>query len=80
LLVTVPSLEEGVTGPQLSVAVAVPSAASIRAAVGLQVVIDPLEGVPLAVITGAVKSNVQVAVRETLAVLPHASVAIQVLT
>jgi hypothetical protein len=80
LLVTVPSLDDGVTGPQLSVAVAVPSAASIRADEGVQAVMDPLAGVPVAVIVGAVKSKVQVAVRETLAVLPHASVAVQVLT
>jgi hypothetical protein len=52
----------------------------MRAVVGLQVVMDPLAGVPVVVIEGAVRSNVQVAVRDTLAVLPHASVAIQVLT
>ena len=67
----------GVTVPQSSVAVAVPRAASIDAADGLQ----PRDNVvPVAVITGADKSCVQEIVLETdIAVLPHASVAVQVL-
>ena len=79
LLATAPSEEVGVTLPQLSVAVAVPSAASIRAAEGLQVVIVPLAGVPVAVITGAVVSKVHVAVRDAEEVFPQASDAIHVL-
>src|SRR5439155_16221277 len=49
--VTRPSTGPGVTSPQLSVAPAVPSAASICAAVGLQPS-TPSAGVPVAVITG----------------------------
>src|SRR5206468_3021616 len=49
--VTLPSDAFGVTSPQLSVAAAVPSAASICAAVGLQPS-APSAGVPVAVITG----------------------------
>ena len=76
---TAPSVKVGVTRPQLSVAVAVPSAAFISAAVGLQPS-TPLVGVPVAVITGASVSSVQVAVRLTgVAALPHASVTFQVL-
>ena len=67
----------GVTVPHASVAVAVPSAASIDAADGLQ----PRDNVvPVAVITGTVTSCVQEIVLETeSAVLPHASVAVQIL-
>ena len=72
MLVTVPSEGDAVTGPQLSVAVAVPSAASIAAANGLQ---PNVRVVPVAVITGGVVSSVQVTVRETaVAALPQASV------
>jgi len=56
------SLELGVTGPQLSVAVAVPRAESIAVAVGLQ---PSVSVVPVAVITGASESRVQVTVLET---------------
>jgi len=66
----------GVTVPQLSVAVAVPSAASISAVVGLQ---PSAKFVPVAVIVGAVTSTVHVAVRDAVTVLPHPSVAVQVL-
>ena len=79
MLVTTPSVAIGVTGPQLSVAVAVPKAASIIAEEGLQAVMFPLAGVPVVVITGAVISNVQVAVRDVLEVFPQASVAVHVL-
>jgi len=78
-VVVTPSVEVGVTVPQLSVAVAVPKAASIVAAKGLQPGIAPFAGVPVAVITGAAISKVQVAVRELLAVFPHPSVAVHVL-
>ena len=53
LVLTVPSVKLGVTGPQLSVAVAVPSAALMSDALGLQ---PSVRVVPVAVITGAVVS------------------------
>src|SRR5262245_11941431 len=71
------SVDVGVTVPQPSDAVAVPSAALIAAAVGLQprVKVDPV-----AVITGAVESTLHVTVRDTgVAALPHASIAVHVL-
>ena len=77
VVVTVPVVAVGVTGPQPSVAVAVPRAASIAAADGLQARVSV---VPVAVITGATVSEVHVTVRETeSAALPHASVAVHVL-
>jgi hypothetical protein len=79
LLVTAPVEAVGVTGPQLSVAVAVPRAESIEADDGLQDAIVPLVGLPVAVITGAVISNVQVAVRNAVEVFPQPSVALHVL-
>src|SRR5206468_133531 len=76
VLVTALSLATGVTALHVSVAVAVPSAASIAAAVGLQ---PKVNVVPLAVITGNVTSTVQVTVRATAtAALPQASVALNV--
>src|ERR1043166_2616100 len=74
-----PLLGFGVTAPQLSVATAVPRAASICAAVGLQPRLPPLAIDPVVVITGAVKSEVQLMVREAVAELLHASVAVHVL-
>ena len=66
-----------VTGPHASLTVAVPSAESIAEAVGLHA---RVKVVPLAVITGATVSNVQVMVRDTArAALPQASVAFHVL-
>jgi len=65
--------------PHASVAVAEPRAACICAEDGLQPSITPLAGVPVAVITGGVTSNVHVAVRDVVAVLPQASVAVNVL-
>src|ERR1041384_1068096 len=80
-LATAPSVGVGVTGPQLSVAVAVPRAPSICAAVGLQVpIVPPLAMDPVVVITGAVWSNVQLMVRDAEDELLHASVAVQVRT
>ena len=82
LLVIVPSVPVvavGVNGPQLSVKVAVPRAASMIVCVGLQAAITPLTGDPVVAITGAVTSEVQVAVREALAVLPQPSVTFHVL-
>lgn len=64
--------------PQASVAVALPNAASIAAGVGLQPR-APLAGVPVAVSVGGVTSSVHVAVRQAVDVLPHASVAVNVL-
>jgi hypothetical protein len=78
LLSTSPVDEVTVGLPQASVAVAEPSAASIAAADGLQPRL-PFAGVPVAVIVGAVTSTVHVAVRDVVAVLPHASVAVNVL-
>ena len=71
-----PSAKVTVGVPQASLAVALPRAASIAAAVGLHP-----SGVllPVAVSTGAVLSTVQVAVREVVELLPHASVAVHVL-
>ncbi len=67
----------GVIGPQLSLAVAVPSAESIAKADGVQ---PRVNVVPVAVITGATVSTVQVTVRDTdTAELPQRSVAFQVL-
>ena len=66
-----------VTGPQLSVAVAVPRAESIADTDGLQDV--RFNVVPVAVITGAIESAFQVTVLDTDEVFPHASVAVQVL-
>jgi len=62
--------------PQASVAVAEPSAASIAAEVGLH---RFGFAVPVGMRVGAVMSTVQVAVREVVAVLPQASVAVNVL-
>jgi len=64
--------------PHASVAVALPNAASIAAEVGLHPK-APLAGVPVAVIVGAVKSSVHVAVRDAVDVLPQRSVAVNVL-
>jgi len=74
--VTAPSVEVTVDAPHPSVAVAVPSAASIWAGVGLH---PAFKVVPVALITGGVLSFDQVTVREVVAVLPHASVAVKVL-
>src|SRR5205085_7124896 len=62
--------------PQLSVAEAVPSAASIFVAVGLH---PSVVVVPVAVIVGAVISNVQLTVLDAVELLPQASVAVHVL-
>ena len=71
---TVPVDGVAVTGPQLSVAVAVPSAESIAPAVGEQ---PKVSVVPVAVITGASVSTVQETVLDTvIEVLPYASVAV----
>jgi hypothetical protein len=62
--------------PQASVAVALPSAASIAADDGLH---PSVVVVPVAVITGGVAFDDQVTVLDTVAVLPHPSVAVHVL-
>src|SRR5207342_765960 len=74
--VTGPSVNETVGAPQASVAVAVPSAASISAAAGLHARVNV---VPVAVIDGGVRSEVQVTVLNVVAVLPQASIAVNVL-
>jgi hypothetical protein len=72
-----PSAEMGVPTAQLSVAVAVPSAESMAAADGLH---PNVTVVPVAVITGASESTVQVTVRETgIAGLPQSSLSFNVL-
>ena len=76
MLLTLPSLEVTVGVPQASVAVAVPSAAPISFADGLQPSDVP---VPPVVNTGGVTSAVQVTVRDAVAVLPQASLAVNVL-
>jgi hypothetical protein len=67
----------GETAPHASAAVAVPRAASISAVVGLQ---PRVNVVPIAEITGAIVSRVQVIVLDTAsAALLHASIAFHVL-
>ena len=76
VVVTDPSVAVILTALHASVAVAVPSAASIAAAVGLQ----PSDvAVPVAVITGGTRSLVQLTVLEVVAVLPQASTAVNIL-
>jgi len=64
--------------PHASVAVAPPNAASMAAEVGLHARV-PFTGAPVAVMTGGDMSSVHVAVVEVVAVLPQASVAVNVL-
>jgi len=66
----------GVTLPQLSVAVALPRAALSVGGLGLP---HRNSVVPVAVITGACVSTVQVTVLEAVDVFPHASTAVHVL-
>jgi hypothetical protein len=61
---------------QLSEAVAVPSAASIAADVGLHPIFVAVE---VGIITGFVISNVHVAVLDAVPTFPHASVTVHVL-
>ena len=78
LFMTPPVDDVTVGVPHASVAVAAPNAASIAAEVGLHPK-APLAGVAVAVITGAVISSVQVAVRDVVDVLPQKSIAVNVL-
>lgn len=71
-----PSLEVRVVVPQASVADAVPRAALISPADGLQ---PSIVVVPPVVIDGGVLSAVQLTVLDAVAVLPQASLAVQVL-
>ena len=71
-----PSEEETVGVPHASVAVAVPRAALISEATGLQ---PSANVVPPVVNVGGVTSAVHVRVLEAVAVLPHASTAVNVL-
>jgi len=76
-LLTTPPVDEVTVGvPQPSVAEAEPSAPLIVALDGLQA---SANGLPVAVIDGAVTSSVQVAVRDVADVLPQKSVAVNVL-
>ena len=74
--VTPPSTGVSVNVPQASVAVALPSAASMVADDGLH---PSVNVVPVAVITGGVAADDQVTVCDAVAVLPQASVAVHVL-
>ena len=74
--VTGPSTGDNVITPQASVAVALPSAASITADDGLHA---SVVAVPVAVITGVDAEAAQVTVLDVVAVLPQASVAVNVL-
>jgi hypothetical protein len=76
LLCMLPSFVVTVGVPHASVAVALPSAALIVADDGLH---PKLKLLPVAVIVGDVTSAVHVAVRDTVAVLPQPSVAVNVL-
>ena len=76
MLLTLPSLEDTVGTPQASVAVAVPSDALISPAEGLHPSDVP---VPPVVTTGGVTSIIHVTVRDAVAVLPQASLAVNVL-
>jgi len=76
---TILPVDDEIVGvPHASDTVALPNAASIAAEVGLHPS-APLAGVPVAVITGAVTSTVHVTVRDVVAVLPQASIAVKVL-
>ena len=76
---TGPSEDVTLTELQLSVAVAEPSASSISAALGLHPRSPLLAIEPVAVMTGAMVSTVQLMVLDILAVLPQLSVAVKVL-
>ena len=71
-----PSADVSAGVPQLSVAVAVPSAASVAAELGLQ---PRVKVVPDVIIAGTVTSYVQLTVLDAVEVLPQPSVAVQVL-
>jgi hypothetical protein len=71
-----PSVNVTVATPHASVAVAVPSAAVISEAAGLHASVNV---VPVAVITGGTRSLVHVTVLDVVAVLPHPSLAVNVL-
>jgi hypothetical protein len=76
VVATTPSVNDTEEVPQPSEAVALPRAASISEAVGLH----PSEVVvPVAVITGGVRSAVHVTVLDVVAVLPQSSMAVNVL-
>jgi hypothetical protein len=78
VLPTAPSDDVGVSEPlQLSEAVAPPSAPLIVAVDGLHP--SDVDAVDVGVTTGGVTSNVQVTVRDNVAVLPQPSVAVHVL-
>jgi hypothetical protein len=75
-LVTLPSLEVTVGMPQASVAVAVPSAASISPAKDY---IRVMYQYHLLLSTGGVRSAIQFTVRDAVDVLPQKSLAVHVL-
>src|SRR5437868_2595901 len=63
LLDAAPSFDNNIAAPQLSVAIALPRAASISAEIGLQ---PSVVVVPVAVIVGAVTSYVQLTIRDAV--------------
>ena len=71
-----PLVEVSVGAPQSSVAVAVPNAALIVAEVGLQ---PSVVVAPVIVIVGGFTSDVQLTVDAAVELLPHPSIAVQVL-
>src|SRR5262245_62191068 len=75
LLVTALSADVTVAALHVSVAVALPSAASMAAVLGLQ---PAFNVVPVAVTVGPVVSRVQLTVRAAVLVLPQASLAVNV--
>ena len=76
LLCNKPSLNEIVTGPQASVAVAVPNAKEISEAIGLH---PSDKDVPVAFMVGGDTSAVHDTVFDIVAVLPQASMAVNIL-
>src|SRR5688572_1978064 len=76
VLVILLLVNETVGVPHASIAVAVPNAPSIAEAEGLQ---PSIKLFPVAAITGGVLSSAHVAVLDAVDVLPHASIAVNVL-
>ena len=76
LPLTAPVVTVSETAPHASLAVALPSAASIAVEDGLH---PSVNDVPVVVIAGGVGFDDQIAVLDVVAVLPHISVAVQVL-
>ena len=76
MVCTAPSVNDTIGVPQAAVAVAVPKAVLISAAEGLQ---PSVGAAPVIIIVGGLGALVQVTVLVTVAVLPQASTAVNVL-